>query len=256
MFQGLALFCTVISAFAGTIESKPWKQVAKPVAGFADHQVLALAADHGHLYVGSFLTKEKRSGFEIYDLKTGKITEDNKRIHLHKEDSITHILVDEKTKHVWIATNNNLATARCYDDKWMIMKCDRSFIDDHVKYLEPPSVKNPSFETGTYDEAGGVLGQFKGPIFLVDKSQQLEKVYEGDHYKWPRASALTKEYALVGTNGDGLIVINRATKNVARFPDNDKTTLDNAAAVAVAGAEVYIGGVGLYRAPLKDFSVK
>jgi hypothetical protein len=254
MFQALILFCTVFSVFAGTVDSKPWKQMVKPVKGFSDHQILALATDGEHLLVGSFLNKKKQSGFEIYDLKTGQVLEKARRIHLNPQDSITHILVDSKTHHVWIGTNNNLASARCYDDKWMIMKCDRSLLDDDVsKHTAPKGMS--SLETATYDQAGGVAGEFKGGVYLAQDPAHLEKVYAPkDKFQWPVSSALTPDLAFVGTKGDGLIVINRANHNVERHPDHD--SLDFAAAVTVAKDQVFIGGLGLYHAPLKTFAVK
>jgi hypothetical protein len=251
MFNLLILAFTATSLFATTVDSKPWRKVTHPVKAFANQQVTALASHGDNLLVGAFLTKKKSSVVEIYNVKTKALKDISARVHVNPQDSVTRIWISPDGNLISVGTNNNRGADHCFDANLAKAKCDPKLFSEQDDLFQTKMASGNPIETATSDEAGAVLGEFKGPVYFKSQGQPPEQVYSPKNpFQWPVSCALSKDLALVGTKGDGFIVINRQSKNVTRFPDKD--AIDVVTAVVVSGKNVYLGSDGLYEAALAD----
>jgi hypothetical protein len=242
-------------------ENSPWKDLAQPIAPFKGKDINALAVVGDKLLVATTSRSfEHEKKLFSYGLKSGDLTDVTFRLSSGPADTVTAIMVNPKHSEIWVSTNNNIFSSLCYDLNLKLKvpaDCDQSFLDKTIShYVRIGGAKNGAIVTSAFDDSAEIQGEFKGGIYLQTRSPNEEvkrrKVYQpADRFHAPCASLLLPETALVGTNGDGLIVIKRGDFAVKRFPDKDYSYVMS---MASFGDRLFIGSDGLFQAKLSDFT--
>src|SRR5262245_56547153 len=225
---------------------RPWKDLVRAIPYFANHTITSLGVSGDVLFIGSTVPKGNSYSVRVYvmDLKSKQIKDLTQKLMTGEYDEVTDIRFNENAGELWLTTNGNGGSADCYDTELNLKArysgtsvmghpvlekkpCDWRFVDEYNKKsieLPPTHEAHGSTNTLAFDKKGTVVGNFKGSVFYCPAGVELRcsEVYKpSDLYNWPISSVLTDSYAWVGTRGDGLILVDRRTQSVMRYPDND-----------------------------------
>ncbi len=230
-------------------EGNYWFDRAIKQEYFAGQFVTALGAVNRTLYIGA------NKSFFTLSLPGNKLIDQTAKIEKLPNDEITSILISQGKEEVWISTNGNTYSGKCYRYDLSPCQAQSSFLNNLLK--EDENLPKPAccgIETFATEGEQVVEGYFKGNVYLcTQKTQRCKLVYKPtSYYNWAVASLMTGTTAYVATSGDGLIVIDRKTGSAARFPDKDQNYIR---AIALDGEDIFFGAGGLYKATVRDFAL-
>lgn len=226
-----------------------WSDNARRLPVLTNETITALALADGTLYAA---TGEK---LFMTNLDGASLTDVTAKLLKQPTDEVTAILVDRTRRNLWIATNDSLHLAQCYNFALQAQHCGGAFLEEELQMYERlrRNAPAPSIAAMAHDELGAVVGFFKDGVYLYSlRDYQYRLVYKPDNiYHWPVGALLTPTLGFVATRGDGLVVIDRTSACVSRFPDENGHYIR---ALATDGTgSLYIGSIGLYRAAVTDF---